>query len=135
MIDFNQARGSYDSITRAVAELTGKDYDEVHEAIKNAAVGNLSKHPLQTFKSEACQAYLESLGIVKVKRGRGACPTYTEAYERFGDCIVVTREHVSAIVNGALREFHDLRTYHKQISPWRSERVERKAQSIYVLNR
>lgn len=134
MIDFTQARGGYDSITRAVAELTGKDYDEIRASIETLAAGNLSKHPLQTLKSKACQAYLKSLGIVKVKRGPGACPTYTEAHERFGNCIVVTREHVSAIVDGALREFHDTRTYHKQITPWQSERVERKAQSIYVLN-
>lgn len=67
-------------------------------------------------------------GLAKVKLPSGGRPTYSEAYERYGDCIVSTARHVAAITGGALRDTFDGRTYE-----WRDEGTrERKAMSVWV---
>ena len=52
-------------------------------------------------------------GVLKLfgfERMRGGL-TYTEAHERFGDCIVTTTGHMCALQAGALQDTFDGRTY------------------------
>ena len=70
---------------------------------------------------------LEAHGFRKVRLPAGERPTFTEAHHRFGDCIVGTTKHTAAIVDGALRDTFDGRTYE-----WDFETRERKAQSVWV---
>ena len=56
--------------------------------------------------------------------------TYTEAHRKHGDCIVGTTKHKAALVDGALRDTFDGRTYE-----WDVETRERKAQSVWVRRR
>ena len=70
---------------------------------------------------------LEAYGFTKVRLPAGERPTFTEAHRRYGDCVVGTTKHVAAIVDGALRDTFDGRTYE-----WDVETRERKAQSVWV---
>ena len=70
---------------------------------------------------------LGAYGFRKISLPAGERPTFTEAYHRFGDCVVGTTKHVAAIVDGALRDTFDGRTYE-----WDIETRERKAQSVWV---
>lgn len=54
---------------------------------------------------------IEGFGFVNVKLPAGARPTYTEAFERYGNCIVSTRKHMAAVVDGNLRDLFDGREY------------------------
>ena len=54
---------------------------------------------------------LRSLGFEKAKLPTGPRPTYAEALRDFGPCIVSTRKHMAALVNGALRDTFDGRSY------------------------
>ena len=77
---------------------------------------------------------LEAYGFRKVRLPAGERPTFTEAHHRFGDCVVGTTKHVAAIVDGALRDTFDGRTY-EWAEPWSESGVEtreRKAQSVWV---
>ena len=72
-------------------------------------------------------------GFHKVSLGRGTRPTYTEAHLEFGNCIVTTTKHFAALVDGAVRDTFDERTY----DWWDDEREvlelrERKARSIWI---
>ena len=75
----------------------------------------------------------------------GARPTFTEAFEWYGDCIAGTTKHMAAIVVGALHDIFDGRTYEwmdlRTQSEWDDlhaagltgvETRERKAQSVWV---
>lgn len=53
----------------------------------------------------------ESYGLQKVKLPAGPKPTYTQAAARYGDCIVKTTRHVTAIVGGVVRDTYDTRCY------------------------
>jgi len=54
-------------------------------------------------------------GFRKVKLPAGPRPTYSEASERYGDCIVRTAKHWAAIRQGVLRDLGDGRTYESKI--------------------
>ena len=47
---------------------------------------------------------------VRFKRGE-AKPTYSQAYERYGNCLVRARSHLAAIKDGALQDTWDGRFY------------------------
>ena len=74
----------------------------------------------------------EAHGLTKVKLPKGPRPTYTEAYERYGNCLVKTTKHVCAIINGQLHDTFDGRTYEWD-DGYTVETKERKAQSIWIL--
>lgn len=73
-------------------------------------------------------------GLTKVKRSQGdPYPTFTEAYERYGDCIVTTTGHICAIVDGKLQDNGDIRTYvWDEYGTDDPETRERKARSVWV---
>ena len=59
-------------------------------------------------------------------------PTISEAYAEFGDCIIQTRKHVFAIVDGIVRDSYDSRyARHFENGVPTGFRTERKALSIY----
>ena len=76
---------------------------------------------------------LEAAGFVKVKLPPGPCPTYSEAHERYGDCIVTTNKHFAALVAGSLRDLFDGRTYDGRDFGLDDAVVERKARSVWVM--
>ena len=69
----------------------------------------------------------QQLGLRKLKLPKGPRPTFTEAYLLYGDCLVSTVRHLAAVVDGALQDIWDGRTY-----CWEGLVCERKAQSVWV---
>ena len=131
-------RGSAgDCVTRAAAILTGLPYREVYRKMADAErrYGSGKRSARNGISKKASPKVFADLGLVKVKIPRGPRPTFTEAHERFGDCIVTTTKHLAAIVDGKLRDTSDIRLYH-----WTevtdgvevSETRERKAMSVWV---
>ena len=120
---FRKANG--DCVPRALSILTGRRYREVLRQLEdaNAAVG------LEATAERGIIRFVESLvyqefGLVRVSMPRGPKPTWTEAYLRYGDCIVATRNHVAAIKGGKVRDTFDSR--------WTSGKKERKAMYVWV---
>ena len=125
-----------DCTVRALAILTDRDYDVCYRAL--ADVHGIVRGKRSARNGVDKRAYTKvyrEFGLTKVKLPPGPRPTYSEAHERYGDCIVSTAKHVCAIVSGALRDTHDGRIY-----PWIghqdgvqfNEMRERKAQSIWI---
>ena len=148
-----------DCVVRAYAILTGVPYPESYdlfkvgikafefEAIQAGKLRRQLKYPSRGVYTAVWQKAFKDSGIVKVKRGRGPWPTYTEAYEMAGNCIVTTNKHICAIIDGELRDTFDNRTYwwdsilgmrvdENTIGPHKDqfELRERKAGSIWVLD-
>ena len=140
-----------DCVVRAIAICTGEDYRAVYltmaEHMKRngyAASGNAyatrqrnRKAPRRKGQIAARRVQdrvLEVYGFRKVRLPAGARPTFTEAQHQFGDCVVGTTKHVAAIVDGALRDTFDGRTYEWARPGTESgvETRERKAQSVWV---
>ena len=131
-----------DCVARALSIMTGESYQQVYlelaRANKASGKARSARNPI---RNEVWQPVYESYGLRKVKLPPGKRPTYSEAYERHGDCIVKTTKHVAAIVDGHLRDTFDGRTYewgdtlvHKNgvttLEPAGTR--ERKAQSVWV---
>ena len=125
-----------DCVVRAIAICAGKDYRAVYltmaEHMKRngyAASGNAYAIRERSRKAPRLKGQitarrvqdrvLELYGFRKVRLPAGARPTFTEAHRRFGDCIVGTTKHVAAVVDGALRDTFDGRTYE-----WAKPRTE-----------
>ena len=151
-----------DCIVRAIAICTGQDYRAIYltmaEQMKRngyTASGNAyatsernRRAPRRRGQLNAKRVQnhvLELHGFRKVRLPAGARPTFTEAHRRYGDCIVGTTKHMAAIVDGALRDTWDGRTYEWAPLRTQSERDalhaagltgietrERKAQSVWV---
>ena len=85
------------------------------------------------FKQDYEPVFLNDFGFQKVRLGKGTRPTYSEAYRRFGNCIVKTRKHVAAIIGGLLLDLQDDRTYEWEDEYGDIETRQRKAMSIYTL--
>jgi len=140
-----------DCVVRAIAICAREDYRAVYgtmaEHMKRngyAAGGNAyatrernRKAPRRRGRLNARRVQdrvLEAYGFHKVRLPEGERPTFTEAHRRYGDCVVGTTKHVSAIAGGALRDTFDGRTYE-----WATESGvetrERKAQSVWVRRR
>lgn len=99
-----------DCAARALSILTGTRYREVFSRLAdaNALVGlepTADKGIVRFVES----AVFEEFGLVRVKLPAGPKPTWTEAYLRYGDCIVATRGHVAAIRGGKVRDAFDSR--------------------------
>ena len=111
-----------DCVTRALAILVehpyGKTYDALAEANANSTVGSRRKVARRGERTARRGIYrndytpvFERYGLTKVKLPSGIRPTWSEAYEEYGDCIVTTAKHMAAIVNGSLHDVWDGRTY------------------------
>ena len=133
-----------DCVVRAIAICAGEDYLAVYRTMAEhmkangyAASGNAYATRERTRKAPRRRGQLsarrvqdrvlEAYGFRKVLLPAGERPTYAEAHRRYGDCIVGTTKQVAAIVDGALRDTFDGRTYE-----WDIETRERKAQSVWV---
>ena len=127
-----------DCVTRAIAIVTGASYDDVYNEVArlNAVRGDGKRTARNSVpkrvRSLACAAF----GLERVVLPPGPRPTYTEAHRRYGNCLVTTTRHVCALVDGALRDTFDGRTY--TFSPITrpgcdpGETHERKAMSVWV---
>ena len=130
-----------DCVARAIAIATGTAYDAVYKEVArlNKERGNGRRSARNGVPKRVTNMACEAFGLVKVKLPAGPRPTYTEAHERYGDCVVSTTRHVCALVGGALRDTFDGRTYlfseitHPGHNP--SEVRERKAMSVWVRKR
>ena len=85
------------------------------------------------YKQDYEPVFLNDFGFVKVSLGRGTRPTYSEAYDRFGPCIVKTRKHVCALIDGKLLDIFDGRFYDWEDEYGDIETRQRKAMSVYAL--
>ena len=133
-----------DCVVRAIAICAREDYRAVYLTMAQhmkrsgyAASGNAyatrernRKAPRRRGQLTARRVQdrvLEAYGFRRVRLPAGERPTFTEAHRRYGDCVVGTTKHMAAIVDGALRDTFDGRTYE-----WDFETRERKAQSVWV---
>ena len=133
-----------DCVVRAIAICARQDYRSVYltmaehmKANGYAASGNayatrernrkVPRHKGQLTARRVQDRVLEAYGFGKVRLPSGERPTYTEVHRRYGDCIVGTTKHMAAIVDGALRDTFDGRTYE-----WDAETRKRRAQSVWV---
>lgn len=139
-----------DCCTRAIAIAAGLDYRQVYDAMAEAmkangyaASGNAyatrkRKAPRQRGQRNARRVQddvLASFGFTKVKLPKGNRPTYAEAHDLYGDCIVTTVKHFAALVGGDLRDIFDGRSYEWADEYGDIEVRERKALSVWVLSR
>ena len=125
-----------DCVVRAVTIISGEQYKNVYRtaaAINKDITGKRSAR--NGLLPKVYNRLLARFGFVKVnaKRPSGDYMTYSEAWERYGNCIVSTNKHLAAIMNGALQDTFDGRTYEwPDESGMQCEIRERKARSIWV---
>ena len=117
-----------DCTVRALAIISQRPYAECYKllATHNQRYGGVKSARNSVDKRAMDKAY-KLAGLRKVKLPAGPKPTYTEAYERYGDCLVTTSHHIAALIAGNLRDTHDGRYY-----DWDGEIRERKAASVWV---
>ena len=124
------------SMTDFRSDAWGSLYDRTYKRLavanRDGYGGNRSARN-GIYKADYEPVFVNDFGFVKIRLGKGTRPTYSEAYHRFGPCIVKTRKHVCALIDGKLLDNHDGRTY-----PWPDdygdvEIRERKAMSVYAL--
>ena len=117
-----------DCVARALAIITGKPYRKVYADL---AERNFARYGKRTARQGIHKVDRDrqaaDYGLVKIRLPRGARPTYSEAFAKYGDCFVTTTRHSAAIVDGALRDTFDGRAYE-----WDGETRERKAASVWV---
>ena len=134
-----------DCTVRAIAILTRTPYPDVYRRMAAcmkragfAASGNAYRQrPRLGLKPAISARALQDLvkasyGLHRLKLDRGPRPTYSDAWTLYGDCLVGTAKHISAIVDRQLRDTFDGRFYDGRLYG-RSASDERKAQSIWVL--
>ena len=137
----------------ALSESSGLPAGDAYKLVyKMMADGNQKRKGVRSARNGVHRSVYDkvaaALGFVKVKLPRGPRPTYTEAYETHGDCVVSTTKHMAAITRGCLRDTFDGRTYVMRDRPAVFETIgdgptvmiederpggifERKAMSIY----
>ena len=122
-----------DCVCRAVAILTGRPYEQVYRTLAsaNASVGlkNTAREGVYRF---VWAPVLRRMGLAEVKLGRGVRPTYTEAHDRYGNCIATTRRHICTLADGYLHDTFDGRLYEWVNEYGLVELRERKAQGVWV---
>lgn len=135
-----------DCVVRAISIITGTPYKVVYkdmaaamkaEGYRNSGAGSNATRGIKRTRGmrkgrDVQNAVKADYGLVRVKLPAGPRPTYSEAYERYGDCIVGTVKHVSAIVDGIVFDTSDSRTYRMKDSDGNINTHERKAQSVFV---
>ena len=138
-------RGSTgDCVVRAIAIVTGTPYVDAYRRMAASmrragysATGNAYRQKrkpgfrpsLPAFKVQ--ELVIASYGLRRLKQPRSTRPTYTEAHALHGDCLVGTVKHISAILDGNLRDIFDNRTYDGRIYGGTAN-DQRKAQSIWT---
>ena len=124
---------SADCVTRAIAIATCGEYMKVYKDLADRmhAIGNPRTARNGISKKVSRPAFLD-YGFTKAKLPKGPRPTWTEAWETYGNCIVTTNAHVAALIDGKLRDNHDCRTYTWTGEDGTYER-ERKAASVYYI--
>ena len=89
---------------------TGNGYQQKPKTgAKGAKARTLKRPGEKALKIQ--QDVLQKFGFRKAPLGSGSRPTYSEAFERYGPCIVSTTRHMAAIVDGALHDLFDGRIY------------------------
>ena len=134
-----------DCTVRAIAILTRTPYPDVYRRMAAcmkragfAASGNAYRQrPRRGLKPAISARALQDLvkasyGLRRVTLDRGPRPTYSHAWTLHGDCLIGTAKHISAIVDGHLRDTFDGRFYDGRLYGGTTS-DERKAQSIWVL--
>lgn len=132
-----------DCVTRAAAILTRKPYEEVYSLFAEGNQKyrgrrrNQSQRGVRSASNGVPKPVIDrvfaAMGLKKIPFAKGSPRlTYSEAYEKFGNCIVSTTKHVAAIVEGELRDTHDERVYWWKDEFGIPEQRERKAMSIWV---
>ena len=118
-----------DCVARALAVLTERSYKECYTdlAQANARAGG-KRSARNGIRNQVYTEVFLAHGLIKISPGKGSRLTYTEAHHRYGNCIVKTTHHLAALIDGALHDTFDGRTYE-----WEGEVRERKAQSIWVV--
>ena len=128
-----------DCVTRAIAIASGADYREVYKAAAklNADRGRPRSARNGIHKQDR-NTLAKMFGLEKVKLPRGPRPTYSEAYERYGNVMVSTTKHVCSIIDGELRDIFDGRVYYWETGELDEETGQpvvetrhRKAMSVY----
>ena len=141
-----------DCVARATALLitggdpNGEDYRKVYCAmaaeranrgLPRSAHNGVFNGLYRAVFNDLYRAVFNDLGVVRQLPGKRQWLTWTEAYNRFGNCIVSTSGHFAAIIDGVVLDTHDEREYkwgepdsgYRRSTEWR----ERKAASIYTL--
>ena len=99
-----------DCSIRALAIYTGHLYDDVYDVVDDVMKVRYSESSEKGVYRDVWQDVYRMCGLSKVKMRWGtACPTYEEAYNDVGNCIVFMRGHLGAIVGGKLRDTFDHR--------------------------
>lgn len=133
-----------DCVVRAIAILTRIPYRDVYRRMATAmnqagyaASGDNHRQkprpglPPRLSVRRIRNLVRTSCGLRRGNPGRGPHPTYTEAWPLHGDCLVGTARHISAIVDGNLRDTGDGRLYDGR--PYGGSAADqRKAQSVWV---
>ena len=125
-----------DCVVRAIAIAAGVAYDAVYEEVAwlNKEYGNGRLSARDGVGKEVVAAAMEEFGFRRVERiklwrnGHPDHPTLTEAHERYGDCVALTRVHAYALVGGRLRDTADGRVWVDS----RNNDRERTAMSVWV---
>ena len=134
-----------DCVIRAIAILTRAPYTDIHRRMAAAmkhtsysASGDAYRQkPRPGIKPRISARAIQNLvktsyGLRRVTLGKGTRPTYTEAWLRHRDCLVGTAQHISAIVDGNLRDTFDCRVYDgRRYGGTAAD--QRKAQSFWLL--
>ena len=117
-----------DCAARAMAIITQRPYadcyrllaaeEQRYSGVKSARNGVTTR---------ACDKVYRAAGLRKVKLPAGPRPTWAEAHQRYGDCLVTTSHHIAALVGGCLRDTTDRRYY-----DWDGVQRQRKAASVWV---
>ena len=119
-----------DCVVRAIAIVSGAYYDEVYRVCANHNQKYCGQRSARNgVDKRAYEKAMREFGLTKVPLPRGSKPTFSEAHERYGNCVASTTGHLAALKDGALRDTVDWRTY-----VWLpdGEVRERKAMSVFV---
>ena len=132
-------------MTRAIAIVTGVPYSEVYESMASAHARHGYVRTANAYSTrkpkdgkrrrrsvDIQQDVMRDFGLVKVRLPAGPRPTWTEAHETYGNCIVRTTKHMAAIVDGKVRDTHDERIYH-WLDENGAEIRQRKAVSVWTM--
>ena len=122
-------------VARALAILTECSYQECYDALTECRIerGKQENTRNQGFPRSVYSRVFDDFGLVKVKVRKGAKLTWTQAYEVYGNCIVTTKNHMAAIMNGKLQDTTDCRTFLWHDAEGDIMPMERKAISVWVI--
>ena len=104
-------------------------YDNLYAMVAdaNAKAGRPRSARNGVATKEVRDKLMADMGFLKAIQ-RGPKMTFSQAWERYGNCIVTTTRHIACLRDGALRDTFDCRVYE-----WEGEARERLAQSIFYM--